>query len=701
MPNRLRRYFFFPFLAALCASGAVEPSTTRPSTRPDTGRGDQMLADYFRAETAAIAGRCLADVKTLDDWNAKKSEYRRQLAEMLGLWPMPQKTDLQANVTSKTESEEFTVERLNFQSMPHLYVTGDLYLPKGLAKPAPAILYVCGHSKIKEKNISYGNKVGYQHHGEWFARNGYVCLVIDSLELGEIEGIHHGTYNLGMWWWQSRGYTPAGVEAWNGIRALDYLCSRPEVDATRIGMTGRSGGGAYTWYVSALDERVKVAAPVAGMTDLQNYVVDGCVEGHCDCMFMNNTYRWDYPQVAALIAPRPLLIGNSDKDSIFPLDGVYRLHEQVRRIYGLQGAAKNLGLLITEGPHKDTQDLQVPVFRWFNRFLKNEEGTVDKVATKFFEPAQLKVFDRLPDDQINSKIQETFVPMAAHPPAPASPDAWARQRDRWMSELQSKTFAGWPDAPPPLDLQPARSVVHDGIRLTSVDFTAQHDLRLRLYVAQPEGGASSHIVLKVLDEAGWANWAAQMRVDFEPVLEGETLPPPDAKQFDEWIGNIRSNPSITAWIAPRGIGPTAWNPDPKKQTHIKRRFALLGQTLDGMRVWDIRRAIAALRSIEGLGRMPLWLEGSGRMGGDVLYAALFEPGVARLDLSNLPKSHGDGPELLNMLQVLDMPATVAMVAERAEVHLAQTAPGAWEYPKSVIKQLRWDAGRLQIHESTE
>ena len=84
----------------------------------------------------------------------------------------------------------------------------------------------------------------------------------------------------------------ASVEAWFGIRALDYLCSRPDVDKERIGMTGRSGGGSYSWTVAALDERVKVVCPIAGITDLQNQVVDGCVEGHCDCMYMINTYRW-------------------------------------------------------------------------------------------------------------------------------------------------------------------------------------------------------------------------------------------------------------------------------------------------------------------------------------------------------------------------------------------------------------------------
>jgi ribosomal protein S16 len=156
------------------------------------------------------------------------------LFDMLGLSPRPEKTDLAAVVTGKVEREMFSVEKVHFQSRPALYVTGNLYLPKNLDKPAPAILYLCGHGAVKKDGVSYGNKVTYQHHGAWFADQGYVCLIIDSLQLGEIEGIHHGTHRENMWWWISVGYTPAGVEAWNCIRALDYLETRPEVDRERM-----------------------------------------------------------------------------------------------------------------------------------------------------------------------------------------------------------------------------------------------------------------------------------------------------------------------------------------------------------------------------------------------------------------------------------------------------------------------------------
>ncbi len=390
-----RQWAFGALVSILTVVTQSVADETSKTPAIDTSRGDAMIAGYFRAETEKLTRQCLKDINTLEDWQTRRDEYRRQLYEMLGLDPLPERTPLSPVVTGRVEHEQFVVEKLHFQSRPGLYVTGNLYLPKQPDGKLPAILYVCGHGRVKKNGISYGNKTHYQHHGGWFARNGYVCLTIDTLQLGEIEGIHHGTYRYGMWWWNARGYSSAGVEAWNCIRALDYLQSRDEVDPDRIGVTGRSGGGAYSWWIAALDERIRVAVPVAGITSLQNHVVDGCVEGHCDCMYMVNTYRWDFPLVAALVAPRPLLISNSDKDRIFPVDGVFDVYMKTRRIYELQGALDKIGLQITEGPHKDTQELRIHAFHWFNKYLKGEDPLIEQTAVKFFEPEQLKVFDKL------------------------------------------------------------------------------------------------------------------------------------------------------------------------------------------------------------------------------------------------------------------------------------------------------------------
>lgn len=629
------------------------------------GPGDEMLRAYFQAETAAIAKSTAEDLKP-GVWDPKKTEYRRQLAEMLGLWPAPEKTDLKATITGTLDHPQFTVEKLYFQSRPGLYVTGNLYIPKGLTGPAPTILYVCGHGNVKQNGISYGSKVAMQHWPGWFARNGYVCLIIDTLQLGEIEGIHHGTYREKMWWWHDRGYTPAGVEAWSSIRALDYLETRPEVDKARIGVTGRSGGGAYSWWLTALDDRVKVAVPTAGITDLQNHVVDGTIEGHCDCMFMVNTYRWDFGRVAALASPRPLLIANSDKDLIFPLDGVYRVHQFAHGIYEPAGAAKtNLGLIITEGPHKDTQDLQVPTFHWFNRHFKQDESPIELLATPLFKPEQLKVFKELPADQINTKIQETFVPQAAAPRVPGSKEEWAKMRDGWMAALREKTFAGWPKEVAAVKPELVVSAWPAGYR----------------FLSQPN-------VPLALAESGAANSAdaALLHVQDDQTRVSELL------EFPAAADRAQAEKRILISFSPRGL-PAA---DEKKRTQILRRYPLLGQTLEGMQVWDVRRAIQAARSLSGVGSKPLIIRAEGRMAGVVLYASLFESGIERLELRDLPKSHVDGPHLLNVLKTLDMPTAVAMAAERTRVVIEEKEKGGWDYPREVAAKLGWGGDRLQV-----
>ncbi len=695
-PSIIMRLICITFMFLICCVPCIAANRAVIGT----SKADKQLAEYFHDQTMLLSEKCLKNIKSLDDWKNKRLKYRKQLFEMLSLDPLPEKTDLKPVITGKVEHEEFTVENIHFQSMPGLYVTANLYIPKNHEKPAPAILYVCGHGPTKKNNISYGNKVSYQRHAGWFARHGYVCLIIDTLQMGEIEGIHHGTYRYDMWWWNSRGYSSAGAEAWNCIRSLDYLQSREEVDKDRIGVTGRSGGGAYSWWIAALDERIKAAVPVAGITDLQNHVVDGCVEGHCDCMYIVNTYRWDYPRVAALVAPRPLLISNSDKDTIFPLDGVVRVHEKVRKIYRLYGADDKLGLHITEGPHKDTQELRIHAFVWFNRFLKGENPLINKPAVSFFEPEQLKVFDELPTDEINTKIQDSFVPTAAKPRVPKSAEKWAKQRKAWMRNLHNKSFRGWPGQAQvgPLDIKRVFSVKREGIHFRAFDFTSQPNVRLRLYLTssaklnEPEA-----VMLNVLDQQGWSKWLAGMRVGFVNELSDLKLPEPDKNAFRDIQEMLENLNHAVAYMAPRGIGPDAWNNNERKQVQIRRRFMMLGQTVDGMRVWDVRRGIQALRTFASFKDVPVTLTGKGKMAGIALYASLFEPEITRLYLSHLPETHRDGPTFLNVMRYLDIPQAVAIAAERSQVRLSQVRDLGWQFPQDVAERLGWPDDKFQIH----
>ncbi len=398
---------------------------------------------YFSNQVLKIQADTEADLAsvTRENWSEKQATWRTELRAMLGLEPMPERTDLNVTVTGTIHHTGLVIQRLHYQSRPGLYVTANLFLPDGDAPKSgwPAVLYVCGHAKVESNGRLLGNKTGYHHHGLWFARHGVACLIIDTVQLGELHGEHHGTYKLGRWDWVSRGYTPAGVEAWNAIRGLDVLEAWPGIDGKRMGITGRSGGGAYSWYAAALDDRVRVAVPVAGITDLENHIVDGCVEGHCDCMYMVNYFGWDYPKLAALIAPRPLLLANSDSDGIFPLDGVMRTHQAIAGVYENLGAKDKLGLLVTPGPHKDTQELQVGAFKFLLTHLVGKEPVIDSPALKELTPEQLAVFDReIPANERVTSASEWFTPSDTPESNPkVAAEKWT---EKWLPNLKATSL---------------------------------------------------------------------------------------------------------------------------------------------------------------------------------------------------------------------------------------------------------------------
>jgi hypothetical protein len=203
-------------------------------------------------------------------------------------------------------------------------------------------------------------------------------------------------------------------------------------------------------------------------------------------------------------------------------------------------------------------------------------------------------------------------------------------------------------------------------------------------------------MFNVLDEENWREWLAAMRVGFADELNDQTLPEQDKNAFKQRQELFKNTNRVMAYFVPRGIGLTAWNPDKRKQTQIRRRFMLLGQTLDGMRVWDVRRAIQVLRSIDSIKGSSIEIRGKHQMAGIVLYASLFEPDIVRLDLWYLPNSHRDGPTFLNVLRYLDIPQAVAMAAEHSRIEVYQKDGAGWQFPQAVANKLGWPEKQLQV-----
>jgi hypothetical protein len=599
---------------------------------------------YFRREVTRIAAATNEDLTavTRANWEETRQGWRSELQEMLGLSPWPERTDLQTTIVGSIALDGVRVERLHYQSSPGLYVAANLYQPLD-PPPAdgwPAVLYVCGHARVTDHGRLLGNKTNYQHHGLWFARHGVVCLMIDTIQLGEFHGEHHGTYKLGRWDWISRGYTPAGVEAWNAIRGVDVLESLASVDGTKIGITGRSGGGVYSWFAAALDDRIQAAVPVAGITDLQNHVVDGCVEGHCDCMYFVNYFGWDYGKLAALVAPRALLLANSDSDGIFPLDGVMRTHAQLSQLYARLGQSANYGLLITPGPHKDTQELQVGAFKWLLEHLTGREPVIDAPALKEIAVHELAVFEaETPADERVTSVGSWFVPTAKTVKSPEkAAELW---QTRWLPELRRL------GALPPADLPALHGAVaaqgkQQGYAwsLFNADGEAEGVQILRVGIANEQPPI---VHVGIADAFVWNEDTVGQVLQDTTAQQLLSQLPARSHFFVKWRGSH--------WL-PQTAGVA-------KKHQLVRRFYLLGQMPEQVALTDLLRAI---RWIDAQDDAPTSIElaGVGRSAAIVTLAALClsaEPRpfslITALHLSDYPTDPMVAPAIPGLLRVCD------------------------------------------------
>jgi hypothetical protein len=267
-----------------------------------------------------------------------------------------------------------------------------------------------------------------------------------------------------------------------------------------------------------------------------------------------------------------------------------------------------------------------------------------------------------------------------------------------MKALREKVFRGWPTEREagPLDVDRAFTAEADGVRLMAYDFNSQPHVRLRLFVVSATTPRDpDHVALKIMDETRWTRWLAAMRGRFEDRLGIYNLPDPDPVGARETEEMLRAAPGVSVYVCPRGVGADSWTGDEKKQTQIRRRFMLLGQTLDGMRVWDVRQAIRALGQIEETRGMVPSILADRNVAGVALFAALFEPQIAHLYLFDLPTTHRDGPAFLNVLRFLDMPQAVALAAEHAHTIISGQNASAWQFPAAVAKGLEWGRYRVQ------
>lgn len=609
-----------------------------------------------REEARQVSSASLAVPLAPAQWEASLSRRREMWREMLGLSPLPPRTPLAATVTGVLDRGDYAVEKIHFQSIPGAYVFGNLYRPTKPTGRLPAVLYLCGHTKGKVAP-------GYQANPRWFGQHGYVALVLDPIQLGESQGFHHGTYREEHWDWPSRGYTPAGAEVWNAMRALDYLETRPDVDAQRVGVTGLSGGGVISWCLGAADDRVKVVVPVCQSGSIEQVVVDRSTDGHCDCAFWINYYRWCWPDLGALIAPRSFLIASGSEDILWRPYGYRDVAHRIRRQYATLKADGHFDLVEDLTPHGYTPKLRRAIFTWFNTHLKNDPKPVTDDVTDFVEPEQnLLVFGGKRPEQDEMRRIDKLLVRRDDLPAITNEAAWRAHQEAAIKRLRETTFRyTYSDRAPR-----RRDFRGDGSDATTTCAT---------YVFDSFDGMTIGIKTKRPQQAQGPNPTLVFAVQ------------PDARST--FAGGGVSRPGLrgelaSAAVEVRNTGATSVGPG--YLWTARRTYPLLGQTLPERQVSDLLGAVAVLRQEPMTG--PVAVYGQGYTASLAIYAGILDPQITEIVLADCPTTHEDpqGPEFLGVLRIGDLAHNLALAYPRAITFVGKM-PEAYTWTRQLYEKL--------------
>ncbi|MCP5113446.1 MAG: hypothetical protein GY953_21645, partial [bacterium] len=560
-----------------------------------------------------ITDRAAAEVQSAATWEKHRAQRLDQMRDMLGLLPWPERTPLNVQQTGTLSGDGYTIEKLAFESLPKIYVTANLYVPAGREGRVPAIVYVCGHAYSP-----HGNKTKYQRHGISLAKNGYVAIIVDSIQIAETFGLHHGVYNQEMYDWYARGYSPAGVEVWNAIRAIDYLETREEVDASRIGITGRSGGAAMSWFTAAVEPRVKAAVPVMGISTYAANLLEDTQKRHCDCMFVVNAYRHDMLHQGALIAPRPLLMMHGRQDKLFPVPGYEEFEQRIGALYRSFDRGDAFGNIVVDTGHSDSDYLREQAIRFFDRHLMGVSDRQLDLDYSNKDEAELAAFAGSPPaDAQNYRVHETFIPAPEFRRFPTRAQ-WEQRRTQLLSELGSRVFGALKvDAP----LNQRRKPLDD--YFDEVIFQSEAGVDVRGLLHTPRKAESP-----------------------VPALLWVASPSEDTAALRQMFRNARRPDSVIRMVVyPRGgdWSKSYWKATLRNAMHV-------GQTVDSLRLRDVVRALELLRSIEGVDQSRITIAGDGTPGVLGLYAAILDPKVHQVLLMRPPTTHADGPVFLNVLR---------------------------------------------------
>ncbi len=357
-------------------------------------------------------------------WEHRKDDLRRQILIAAGLDPMPPRTPLNPRISGHIEGDGFTIDKVWLETMPGYFLAGNLYRPKGKRGPFPGIASPHGHWTNGRAEQTETSNIPAR--GVSLAQHGFVVFNYDMVGYSDSKQTPHAFGNPTEQLWS---FGPLGLQLWNSIRVVDFLEGLPEVDKTKLGATGASGGATQTFLLTAVDGRIRVSAPVN--------MVSAIMQGGSPCEnapgLRVDTYN---VEIASLMAPRPMLLVSASGDWTrnVPRDEFKR----VQGIYEKYDHKSDVEVVQIDAPHNYNQASREAVYDFLARKLQGSQGGWQEGPIRKFELSELLI-GSLPESAIDySRIVANWREQAARQSAAMTTEA-LRER------LRRTIGAVWPD----------------------------------------------------------------------------------------------------------------------------------------------------------------------------------------------------------------------------------------------------------------
>jgi len=627
--------------------------------QPGSGLLYEYLLEQVERQAAVRNAEVQDALRSPEALAARRQRLRQDLRKIVG--PLPERTPLEPRVTGTIDCEGYRIEKVLIASRPGHHVTANLYLPADTSRPSPGVLVPCGHSANGKASEAY------QSACVLLAKNGLVALIYDPIGQGERNqlppSISHGTHEhtlvgIGA---LAVGLNTGHYRIWDGLRAMDYLASRPEVDPKRLGCAGNSGGGTMTTWLMALDERIEVAAPSCFITTIPR-LFKTIGPQDCEQHFPGQgKLGIDHTDFIAMRAPRPTLILAAEQD-FFDFEGTRTAYEQAAAVYRVFGKPEQVSLFSYNDKHGWSQPRREAAVQWMRRWLMDDDRPVREPKLTLQKDADLQV--TASGQVVGEFVDEVSVvdlnQQAAERLASERRAAWdARSPAERVAAVREVLGIAAKPAPP----MPATSkglLNRDGYTIEKLAFERSGEVPLPALLCLPEAKGITKPLRAVIyvdsrgKSAGFGAGGAIERL-------------------------IRDGNAVLA-VDLRGFGETADTKEGRKYHNAEFRTAMVamhvGRPLLAKRVEDLLAVVDWLATDSRIDSAQIGIIGVRRAGPVVLHAAVLEKRIAPIELRDSIRSWQHdvvakpldadlmGSVVPGSLAIYDLPDLAAMLGER-------------------------------------